>query len=276
MNSIRQIQALNKRELDAGVAPSASWHRDYAHTAYIYIGGLPFDLSEGDIVAIFSQFGEPVHLNLVRDKDTGKSKGFAFLKYEDQRSTDLAVDNMGGTTVLGRMLRVDHTEYKFKDGEEIGDNTLTIDEAAEDEHARKRRKSGSDDERPMLKEEKELADLMREHDEEDPMKQFMIEEKRDEVRKAVKKYESGRKREKKERRKDKDRKPDRRRDEDEDRHRTRGIDQGGSSRDDQRHKRTDSADGPRRRQRSRDTNGKDRHKRRDPSSSRERHYRRTS
>jgi len=43
--------------------------------------------------------GEIVDCNLIRDKDTGKSKGFAFLAYEDQRSTVLAVDNFNGVQV---------------------------------------------------------------------------------------------------------------------------------------------------------------------------------
>lgn len=38
-------------------------------------------------------------LNLARDKKTGKPKGFAFIAYEDQRSTILAVDNFNGTKV---------------------------------------------------------------------------------------------------------------------------------------------------------------------------------
>jgi len=38
-------------------------------------------------------------INLVRDEDTGKSKGFAFLKYEDSRSCILAVDNLTGSKV---------------------------------------------------------------------------------------------------------------------------------------------------------------------------------
>lgn len=46
-----------------------------------------------------SQFGEVAGINLVRDKDTGKSKGYAFLKYVDQRSTILAVDNLNGAQV---------------------------------------------------------------------------------------------------------------------------------------------------------------------------------
>ena len=52
-------------------------------------------------------------VNLPRDKETGKQKGFGFLMYEDQRSTVLAVDNLNGAKVLDRTLRVDHVKnYK--------------------------------------------------------------------------------------------------------------------------------------------------------------------
>jgi RNA-binding motif protein, X-linked 2 len=54
------------------------------------------------------RFGEIVDVCLVRDAQTGKSRGFAFVAYEDQRSTTLAVDNFNGAKVLGRVLRVDH------------------------------------------------------------------------------------------------------------------------------------------------------------------------
>lgn len=51
-----------------------------------------------------------------RDKATGKRRGFAFLMYEDQRSTILAVDNLNGAELLGRTLRVDHVQdYKQKE-----------------------------------------------------------------------------------------------------------------------------------------------------------------
>jgi RNA-binding motif X-linked protein 2 len=43
-----------------------------------------------------SQFGEIEDIHLVREEDTGKSRGFAFLKYEDARSCVLAVDNFIG------------------------------------------------------------------------------------------------------------------------------------------------------------------------------------
>ncbi|KAE8152031.1 hypothetical protein BDV25DRAFT_79270 [Aspergillus avenaceus] len=197
MNAIRQIQSLNKRELENAVPPEASWHADYRDTAYVYVGGLPYDLSEGDIVTIFSQYGEPVHVNLVRDKETGKSRGFAFLKYEDQRSTDLAVDNLGGATVLGRMLRVDHVRYKRRDDEEEGDNVAKLMGDAndaggdtDDERRKRKKRRGSEDEprRPLLKEEKELQELMVNHDDEDPMKEYLIQEKKEEISQALENY----------------------------------------------------------------------------------------
>ena len=46
-----------------------------------------------------NRYGEIVNINLVRDKKTGKTKGFCFLCYEDQRSTVLAVDNFNGIKV---------------------------------------------------------------------------------------------------------------------------------------------------------------------------------
>ncbi|KAI9889590.1 MAG: hypothetical protein M1814_005193 [Vezdaea aestivalis] len=185
MNKVRQVAQLNQRELDNVIQPEASWHADYRDTAYIYIGGLPFEASEGDVVQIFSQYGEPVHLNLVRDRETGKSKGFAFLKYEDQRSTDLAVDNIGGATIGGRILSVDHTRYKAKDGENIGDNT----ERGVVEEDDPTSETKSDDGVPNLKEQLELDALIREHDDEDPMKEFLINEKREQLKIAFEKVE---------------------------------------------------------------------------------------
>lgn len=69
------------------------------------------------------RFGEVMDVNLPRDKETGKTKGFGFLMYEDQRSTVLAVDNLNGAKVLERTLRVDHVKnykqpkVKGEDGE---------------------------------------------------------------------------------------------------------------------------------------------------------------
>lgn len=71
-------------------------------------------MNEGDIVVVASQFGEVVDCRLARDRKTGKSLGFCFLAYEDQRSTVLAVDNLNGQNVCGREVMVDHVkQYKI-------------------------------------------------------------------------------------------------------------------------------------------------------------------
>lgn len=65
---------------------------------------------------MWSRFGEIVDINMPRDKEAHKPKGFSFLMYEDQRSTVLAVDNFNGAKLLGRTLRVDHVRsYKHPD-----------------------------------------------------------------------------------------------------------------------------------------------------------------
>ncbi|KAH7112843.1 RNA-binding motif protein [Dendryphion nanum] len=203
MNTIRAIQKLNKRELEEGISTEGSWHTDYRDTAFVYIGGLPFELSEGDIITIFSQYGEPVWIKLARDKETGKSRGFCWIKYEDQRSTDLAVDNLGGATIMGRLLRVDHTRYKPRDDEDMRDNTMgeTLEDPEKDNDGRRKRRrteseSESEDERPLLREEIELEKLIRDLEEDDPMKASMVKRKQEEVDAAVKKYEKARRKEK--------------------------------------------------------------------------------
>eukprot|EP00310_Coccolithus_braarudii_P021413 CAMPEP_0183355748 /NCGR_PEP_ID=MMETSP0164_2-20130417/41637_1 /TAXON_ID=221442 /ORGANISM="Coccolithus pelagicus ssp braarudi, Strain PLY182g" /LENGTH=342 /DNA_ID=CAMNT_0025528945 /DNA_START=89 /DNA_END=1117 /DNA_ORIENTATION=- len=119
MNRVKEVERIKRRDLQTQLASDTagsagkwdvnkSWHAQYKDSAYVYVGGLPNDLSEGDVTVVFSQVGEVVDVNIPRDKATGKMRGFAFLAYEDQRSTILAVDNFNGAKLLGRTLRVDH------------------------------------------------------------------------------------------------------------------------------------------------------------------------
>lgn len=126
--NVKNLNKINKLELEAGIAgTSGSWHKKYKDSAWIFIGGLPYDLTEGDAVCVFSQYGEIVNINLIRDRKTGKTKGFGFLCYEDQRSTVLAVDNLNGVKICGRTIRVDHVEeYKVKLHEDADEATKRL------------------------------------------------------------------------------------------------------------------------------------------------------
>jgi len=159
LTNVRNITKLNEQELKFGLFDNEkSWHNQYKDSAYIFVGGLPFELTEGDILCVFSQYGEIININLVRDKKSGKSKGYGFLAYEDQRSTILAVDNFNGIKLGGRTIRVDHVQDyrrptgdekdesgKYKEIEEVGCAPKTPpgseEEGSEDEKMEKRKKS---------------------------------------------------------------------------------------------------------------------------------------
>lgn len=98
LRNMKNVLKLSEAELKG--SSKTSWHDQYKDSAWIFVGGLPYDLTEGDMICVFSQYGEIVNINLVRDKGTGKQKGFCFICYEDQRSTILAVDNLNGTKVI--------------------------------------------------------------------------------------------------------------------------------------------------------------------------------
>lgn len=111
MKKVEAIRKSNETELQLGITGTpASWHEKYNKCHAIYVGGVPTEFTEGDLLTMFEQYGIVVHVNLVRDADTGKSRGFAFLKYHNPRSAVLAVDNFTGVQLAGRTLRVDHAE----------------------------------------------------------------------------------------------------------------------------------------------------------------------
>ena len=100
MNRVKEVERINAKDLATQLRADTvgnagkwdddrSWHSQYKHSAYVYVGGLPYDLSEGDLIVIFSQFGEIVDVHMPRDKDTGKPKGFAFICYEDRAAPSL-------------------------------------------------------------------------------------------------------------------------------------------------------------------------------------------
>ncbi len=101
------------------------------------------------LLLLLFRFGEVVDCNLVRDGKSGRSLGFCFLAYEDQRSTILAIDNMNAANVLGRLLRVDHAdkyrrphkkEQQTNNGKEQEEDKLKVFSPEQDEDYDERRK----------------------------------------------------------------------------------------------------------------------------------------
>ena len=73
----------------------------------IFVGNLPFSANEADIRALFAQYGTVESLALITDRDTGRSRGFAFVEMESAEAADEAVRKFNGSTLGGRTLNVD-------------------------------------------------------------------------------------------------------------------------------------------------------------------------
>lgn len=54
-SNVRNVQALNDKELELGLIGKKSWHDQYKDSAWVFIGGLPYEINEGDVICMFSQ-----------------------------------------------------------------------------------------------------------------------------------------------------------------------------------------------------------------------------
>ena len=86
-------------------------------SSYVWVGGLVSKLTEGDVIVVFSQFGEIIDILLPRNSDS-EIKGFGWIGYMDARSAVLAIDNLNGISLLGSKLHVNECrEFKHHDPE---------------------------------------------------------------------------------------------------------------------------------------------------------------
>jgi RNA recognition motif-containing protein len=72
----------------------------------IYVGNLSFNASDDDIRAAFEQYGEVTSVNIIMDRDTGRSRGFAFVEMADATNAKDAIENIDGTDIAGRSVKV--------------------------------------------------------------------------------------------------------------------------------------------------------------------------
>lgn len=78
----------------------------------IYVGNLPYDVTETDLREIFSQFGEISQINLITDKFSGQSKGFGFVEMENNSQADAAIKGLNESNFKGRNIKVNQAKPK--------------------------------------------------------------------------------------------------------------------------------------------------------------------
>jgi len=83
-------------------------------TNTIFLGNLPFDVTEDDIHALFKESGTVKDIRWLNDKNTGEFKGCGFVEFEEDTSSDKAVV-LNGTDLKGRSIRVDYSTPRRQD-----------------------------------------------------------------------------------------------------------------------------------------------------------------
>lgn len=72
----------------------------------LYVGNLSYDLTNDDLNAAFAQCGQVISAKIIMDRDTGRSKGFAFVEMTDSEGAKKAIAELDGKELKGRALRV--------------------------------------------------------------------------------------------------------------------------------------------------------------------------
>ncbi len=88
----------------------------------IYVGGLPYQTTEQDLLALFEVSGQVTSTTVIMDRDTGQSKGFGFVEMGDDQAAKSAIERLNGTA--------------------LGDRTIIVNEARERQNAGNRGNQG--------------------------------------------------------------------------------------------------------------------------------------
>ncbi len=76
----------------------------------VYVGNLPFSVDDGKLKEIFSEFGDITEATVIKDKYSGRSKGFGFVTFAEKADAERAVSEMDGKEVEGRALKVNEAK----------------------------------------------------------------------------------------------------------------------------------------------------------------------
>ncbi|HET91922.1 MAG TPA: RNA-binding protein [Chloroflexi bacterium] len=86
----------------------------------LYVGNLSYSTTDAILSELFGEIGQVLSVNLITDRMTGRSKGFAFVEMADQNAALAAINQLNGQEVDGRALKVAEARPKREDGGDRG------------------------------------------------------------------------------------------------------------------------------------------------------------
>ncbi|MBN1660718.1 MAG: RNA-binding protein [Anaerolineae bacterium] len=85
-------------------------------TQNVYVGNLSYDTGEEKLRTLFGEYGEVESVRLITDRDTGRSKGFAFVEMSTEDAAKEAIEALNGQEIDGREIRVDKAQPRREGG----------------------------------------------------------------------------------------------------------------------------------------------------------------
>ncbi len=78
----------------------------------IYVGNLSYNMSDDELKNLFQEHGDVISAKIIKDKNTGRSKGFGFVEMSDDNAGDAAINKLNGANIKGRNLKVNPAKSK--------------------------------------------------------------------------------------------------------------------------------------------------------------------
>ncbi len=78
----------------------------------LYVGGLPYQTTEQDLLDLFGQVGPVIEASVITDRDTGRSKGFGFVEMSDEQAARSAIERLNGTVLGNRTITVNEARER--------------------------------------------------------------------------------------------------------------------------------------------------------------------
>ena len=82
----------------------------------LYVGNLSFDTSSQDLEEVFGEVGTVESVNIIEDRDTGRSRGFGFVEMSSKEEGNNAIKEFDGKEVNGRQLKVNEAKPRDNSG----------------------------------------------------------------------------------------------------------------------------------------------------------------
>jgi RNA recognition motif-containing protein len=82
----------------------------------IYVGNLPYQVTESDLGAVFADYGTVTRVQLPTDRETGRIRGFGFVEMSSESEEGAAIEALEGTTWMGRDLKVNKAKPRENSG----------------------------------------------------------------------------------------------------------------------------------------------------------------